>query len=62
MKMKKASEMITLPAASHPLMVAAFSRDFILADSVVEGSASLRFSGTAEAAVATWFEEAVVSA
>src|SRR5579863_5614652 len=51
MKMKKANEMMTLAAASHPLKAAAFSREFFLedSDSDAEGSASLRFSGTAEA-------------
>src|SRR5271166_6248132 len=54
MKMKKARDKITLPAASHPLMVAASSRESELADaakgeSVEMGSASLRFGGTAEA-------------
>ena len=52
MKMKKASEMMTLTAASQPLMVAAFSRGWDLVGSCVEGSASLRFSGTGEAPVA----------
>src|SRR5260370_34047610 len=59
MAMKKGREMTTFTAASHPLMVAAFSRDFVWAESVVaafvEGSASLRFTGTAEAAVSTCF-------
>src|SRR2546421_8045806 len=50
MKMKKASEMAMLTAASQPLRAAAFS---LVAD-FGEDSASLRFGGTAEAAVATW--------
>ena len=43
-----------LTAASQVLRVAAFSRVWAFADSV-PSSASLRFGGTAEAAVATSF-------
>src|SRR5713226_4251943 len=50
MKMKKASERMMLPAASQLLRVAAFSREEDLVVGGWEGSASLRFGGTAEAA------------
>src|SRR5579864_1545327 len=50
MKMKKASEITILTAASQVLMVAAFSRD--LAEDW-DGAASLCFGGIAEAAVST---------
>ena len=59
MKMKKASEMTRLPAASQLLTVAAFSRDWAEEDGEDfcsgEDSAALCAGGTAEAAVATWF-------
>src|ERR1700687_1005222 len=52
MKMKKASEMTMLTAASQLLMVAAFSRDLEEDACDSDDSASLRVGGTAEAAVA----------
>src|SRR5437763_15508363 len=55
MKMKKASERMIFPAASQLLRVAAFSREADLAAGGREGSDSLRFGGTGEAPVATWF-------
>src|SRR5580658_7807856 len=45
MKIKKASEMMTLPAASQLLMAAAFSRACAFTDSEVDGSPSLRRNG-----------------
>src|ERR1700731_2346057 len=47
MKMKKASEMTTFAAASHPLRAAAFSRVCDLDEPAGVGSASLRFGGDA---------------